>query len=197
MKIESKHPDKFIYIFAWIFSIIMLVFICFGSWINDEKISLSERMMFFIIWGVPINYQFIKIEIFYFRTIEFDENGCTVKFLFLKKKYTWAKLKIKRLEKYEIQYPIPDNSQNKGTRVAVFSPHKFLKPKSLLPVAYFFIPFINPYTYIFINLTGNDNNPVPKGYYEYDENEFMQKMKEWNVEFEERTIKKGWKPPAL
>lgn len=196
MKIESKSQYKYINIFATIFFVTILSVLWFAVIIDGTE-SLADRLIPFFVCLVFGIYIFIKIEMFHFRTIEFDENGCTVKFLFLKKKYTWAKLKIKRLEKYEIQYPIPDNSQNKGTRVAVFSPHKFLKPKSLLPVAYFFIPFINPYTYIFINLTGNDNNPVPKGYYEYDENEFMQKMKEWNVEFEERTIKKGWKPPAL
>ena len=194
MKIESKSPYKYINITAVVFFVIIWPVLWFAVIIKGTESMANRLIPFFVclLFGV---YVFIKFEVFHFRKLEFDENGCTVKFLFLKKKYTWEKLKIKRLEKYESQYSM--YQYGNGTKVAVFSPHRFLKPKSLLPVSFVIIPFVNPFNYIFINLTGNDNNPVPKGYYEYDENEFVQKMKEWNVEFDERTIKKGWKPPAL
>jgi|GEM_PF-2072278 len=194
MTIESKNPNKYINILLWVLFTALLTALFFILK-SKSSINLSEFLIVCGVCLIYVTFLFAKFEMFYFRKIEFDESGCTVKFLFIKKKYTWEKLKIKRIEKYESQYSM--YHYGKGTKAVVFSPTRVLKPKSLLPVAFIILPFSNPFTYIFINLTGKDNAPLSAGYYEYDEDTFMKKMKEWNIEFEERTIKKGWKPPAL
>lgn len=196
MIIESTNKSKYTNLIILIFFLIFMSIFAVLTILEKSNLSIQEILIVTFVGVLLGTFFIIKVQMFHFRKIELDKTGLSIKFLFIKKKYTWEQLKIKRIELYETQ-KIKYTYEDKRTKVVVFSPKRIIKPKSLLPVSYFIFPFANPFSYVFINLTGNDNFPAPRGYYEFDEDIFMDKMKEWGVELDNVVIKKGWKPPAL
>ena len=120
------------------------------------------------------------------RTLIMDEEGCTVKILFIKKKYHWDELKVKRIEKYMHKYGYKSLPYN---GCAVFSKRKIRKPKRMHPADYSML--VHPFSFFYVCF--HSDKPLQKWVsyyppdYEVDEDEFRELMKKWNVELEEET----------
>lgn len=112
------------------------------------------------------------------KTLIMDSEGCTVKLWKISKVYSWNELKIKRIEKF--------TRKNEGwTQGVVFCKHTIFKPKSIHPENYAFLaPFLS---YFFVCFIEEDDEKKTNNAqaYSVNENEFMEKMRLWNVELED------------
>lgn len=120
------------------------------------------------------------------RTLFFDRNGITVKFLIFTKTYTWKELKTKRIENYSDRLRI-NHAYNKA---AVFSPKIIRNPLKLYPINYniFAVLFTNPFKYMFIYFDpyhGQKKFERDMPYtYMVDEAEFKKCMRDWHIDIE-------------
>jgi len=152
----------------------------------SEKSNLTWGII--IIFGVLFFLLWIKAFIYWFRVFVFDEEGCTVKLLFIKKKYFWKDLKCKKIAHYRQQHSrlfVGD-----GLSVAYFSKRKIRKKKSIQPELYNFLSFFGTFSFFFVNFIGEEKNFRAR-LYNYDGEEFMKKMGEWGVELEEENAENG------
>ena len=123
------------------------------------------------------------------RTLIMDEEGCTVCLWFIRKKYLWKNLRVKRIEHY---YNAPGYYYTEGV---VFSIHKIHKPKWMHastysnlvhPFSFFYVYFsIKPYIW-----RGGDREINGGRKYEVDEEMFLEKLKSWNVELEDTRVRR-------
>lgn len=149
----------------------------------DLEISLLVSV--FGIWGIYLLFV-LRFWLESCRTLIMDEEGCTVKFLFIKKKYRWDELKVKRIEKYMHRYGYKSLPYNGS---AVFSKKKIRKPKRMDPADYSML--VHPFSFFYVRF--HSEKPLQKWTvyaspdYEVDEDEFRELMKKWNVELEEET----------
>ena len=115
------------------------------------------------------------------RTFIFNDQGCTVSFLWYKKMYTWDELKMKQYVTYNNCY----ESYSLVTEAAEFSPKKVRIPKWMQ--AYTFSIF-HPLSFVFVYFPPDPRPKDETRYtieYEADKEEFRAKLKEWGVEMEE------------
>ena len=114
------------------------------------------------------------------REITMDEQGCTVRFIFFTRCYTWQELVTCKRERYtRVTYKSPYDE------AVIFSPHRIRKPKWMKPLEYVFIA--PPFSFFFVHFM-----PRNKELYEsrlngfpllccIDSEEFLSKMAEWKV----------------
>lgn len=107
------------------------------------------------------------------KTLIMDEDGCTVCFLCFRKKYLWCELKTKRIERWDVSYSgiVPEK------RRGVFFSKKERSDKSSLRVSSFYVWFA-------IDCKMRYKHHVMPEKYTVDENVFMKKMDEWQVDLE-------------
>lgn len=118
------------------------------------------------------------------KSICFDQNGCTVNFLFYKKTYCWSELKIKSIEKHNMVFGFDVPSE---LTCIIFSKKKYFKPKFISPATYCeLVPFCFDFIYLNLIPQNYDAEKLPTNYsvYPVDEQLFYSKMKEWNIELE-------------
>lgn len=120
------------------------------------------------------------------RTLIMDEEGCTVSFLGFRKKYLWKNLRIKRIERY--YYSNGAYNDYDDSRAIVFSVHRIHKPRWMQAYDYSFL--IHPFSFFFVycpslHSDGKENKKRWYSLYEVNEREFLEQMKNWNVELED------------
>lgn len=113
------------------------------------------------------------------RTLIFDENGCTVKFLWFSKSFKWEELKTKKIVdlKDALGYRQP------YTAGAMFSIRHVRLPGWLALSDY--CVFVHPFEFIFVNFDTEHNYKKwdpPFEFYIVNEDEFMTHMEDWGVE---------------
>ncbi len=134
---------------------------------------------------------FFKAWISIGRTFTMDEEGCTVCFLWYKKKYRWENLYIKRIEHY---YNIPGDQHHYYTDAAVFSVHAIHKPKWWH--AYSYSWHVHPFSFFFVyfplapDIRKKVGKPLGGTIYEVNEEMFLEKLKSWNVELEDTRVRR-------
>ena len=121
------------------------------------------------------------------KTLIMDSEGCTVQILFLQKKYLWKELKVKRIERWDGLGCLPSESLPVERRGIIFSKSQIGKSERPRPEDYaLFRPFFLSYFFVYFSM----NQPlIRRGCtvsekYNVDEEKFMAKMHEWNVELD-------------
>lgn len=118
------------------------------------------------------------------RTVEMNEKGCIIHFLWYRKEYRWEELPVKRVEAYKATY---GRSGMPYTGGVIFSSHKVYKPCKPTfwkhPMDY---NLLHPFSFFFVCFQVD----LPKGVpdpeiYVVDEAVFIEKMRSWNVELED------------
>ena len=108
------------------------------------------------------------------RTLTFDENGCTVSFLFLKKYYSWEELRTKRILNHQDAIGYRD-AYKEGV---IFSSKKVKTPLKQKPPQYSFL--MHPFCFFFVNFTPSNQHSkqvnVMRGLYEVDRNTFLERI---------------------
>ena len=141
---------------------------------NDIEILVGTLVLFTRLW--------IALD----RTLIMDEEGCTVSFLGFKKKYLWKNLSIKRIEHY--YYDVGAYNYYGDSDAIVFSVHRIHKPRWMQAYDYSFL--IHPFSFFFVycpslHSDGKENKKKMVFRYEVNEREFLEQMKNWNVELED------------
>lgn len=162
--------------------LIMLVFIdlfmLFFSYFALQDLLISFTI-FFIVFLIIFN-----IFLASGRTINLNQNGCEIKFLFVKKTYFWNELKVKKIEKHNMifGFDVPPE-----LTCIIFSKKKYFKPRFISPAMFCeLVPFCFDYIYLNLIPENYDMEKLPTNYsvYPVDEKLFYSKMKEWNIELE-------------
>ena len=153
----------------------------FGFDISSIGLPVYLSLLLPIIVLMPV------LSVAYGRTFVLDSQGCTVCFLWLRKKYLWDELLTKRIGAYP-KLMLNSRGECPYRRGATFAPFRFRHSRYISPKLY---SILYPWSFVYINLHIPD--PVicgsvvryPGRYYEADEQEFREKMKQWHVELEE------------
>lgn len=118
------------------------------------------------------------------RTVIMEKEGCTVKFLGIKKTFKWDELKTRKV----INLTDYHGTYTDHTKCAVFSLINIKNPFRLMPLEYssfYLSPNVSAWGHFFVYL---DSNPKEMKFkedtYVVDETEFVRLMKEWNVDVE-------------
>lgn len=169
MTIRSKENNTYI-----IMLIVHLIFFLVGSRFMQGNLIYFWIFAYFLSFYVFFHGWFING-----KTIVMDELGCEVSFLWFKRKYSWAEFKTKRLGLYLINSGLT----RKGV---VFSTKRIGEMNCSHPVSHAgFIPYLGYFYVIFPPEEKNQSLKEVVHYYmipyEVNEEEFMKKMKEWNV----------------
>ena len=111
------------------------------------------------------------------RTLTFDENGCTVSFLFLKKHYSWTELRTKRILNYQNAIGYRDTYEEG----VIFSSKKIKTPLKQKPAQYSFL--LHPFCFFFVNFTPTTPYSkwvnIMRGLYEVDKDTFLEKFSQY------------------
>ena len=115
------------------------------------------------------------------RTITMDAEGCTVSLLKYQRRYLWKDLAIKRVEGPHFGLGLTYHDGG-----AFFSVKPVKKKRTTNPVMY--CAFRHPFTCFFVffvpHRNAADRKNVEMKIYEVDKQEFLNRMKEWNVDIE-------------
>ena len=158
-------------VFIWVFATLSPVFMVLNDW--------HDRLIPFIIAEAILQLCCIRAFYVYGKTIIMDECGCTVKFLFFKKRYSWDELKTKCIESYDQRLMGRNDPYKKGV---VFSSRKNFHTPSLIAIQHYLLTCLNPFHFFVVLFAP----PIQKfttgtGVYEVDEKEFMEKMLQWGI----------------
>lgn len=117
------------------------------------------------------------------RTVEMNEKGCIIHFLWHRKEYRWEELLVKCVEAYKVTY---GRSGMLYTGGVIFSSHKVYKPCKPTfwrhPMDY---NLLHPFSFFFVCFQSDLSKGVSDPeIYVVDEAVFIEKMRSWNVELE-------------
>ena len=117
-----------------------------------------------------------------------SEDGCVVKFLFWKQRYTWDELKTKLIVYNGVSASKEPFRAHQYTKTVVFSKKEKFKIPTFIDIETHYHICLKPWSYFIVNLkTKEQRASWPT--YEIDEELFMSKMAEWGVEFVEAPIR--------
>ena len=139
-------------------------------------------LVIFIILLIYLSCVFDLIDIG--RRIELTKEGCMISFLWIKRRYSWGKYLVKKVEKYsDYSMRAPDTPYDEG---AVFSKVPVKRPKRYRPgeVSSFITPYVFSTVWVCFRNERCKRTMRLTGYFEVDKEEFLQKMEEWGVELE-------------
>jgi len=155
----------------------------------------TQSFLLGTIFLVIVSFVMIPWVIASARTFVMDENGCTVKFLWLKKTYTWRDMKTKQYVTYDACL----ESNSPCNQAAEFSIKQVRIPKSMKAHTYCWL--FHPFSFVFVYFPPRKDYYADRSFsarldrsrcsiiYEADEEEFRSKMNVWGVEMEE--VKRG------
>ena len=155
--------------------------------IDAIKTSSVEDMVatMVILFLIHLVYAFCGFDLINMgRKIELTKVGCTISFLWIKRRYSWGKYLVKKVEKYsDYSMRAPDTPYDEG---AVFSKVPVKRPKRYRPgeVSSFITPYVFSTVWVCFRNERCKRTMRLTGYFEVDKEEFLQKMEEWGVELE-------------
>ena len=138
----------------------------------------------FIIFMTLINIILVRYWISIGRTLIMNEEGCTVKFFWYSRTYSWSELETKQIEDYTHSY----GGRQPYKAGAIFY-HKQTKKPSWLPPDGWSV-FLHPFSFVFVLFNPHVEYKAAVAYpypdaYLVEETEFRKKMAEWNVELKD------------
>ncbi len=122
------------------------------------------------------------------RRFFIDKSGCTVYFWKFKKKYTWQQLKTKRIERYNCPSMLRGGPSPPYLTEVILFPRTIHKPLFIRPSLY---SMLHPFSCIYFNFALKEEGFEYSRYYEVEEETFLQRMKEWGVDLEEKRQRDG------
>ena len=155
--------------------------------IDAIKTSSVEDMVatMVILFLIHLVYAFCGFDLINMgRKIELTKVGCTISFLWIKRRYSWGEYLVKKVEKYsDYSMRAPDTPYDEG---AVFSKVPIKRPKRYRPgeVSSFITPCVFSTVWVCFRNERCKRTMRLTGYFEVDKEEFLQKMEEWGVELE-------------
>ena len=159
--------------FSFIVAFLFLCIVAFFFMLT----SIGNSVLFPCIAAAVLLFMVFRFWVAVGRTLTFDDNGCTVSFLFLKKHYTWETLRTKCVVNYQnaIGYRDP---YNQGV---IFSSKKVRLPLKQKPSQYSFL--LHPFCFFFVNFTPatpySIRVSVMRGLYEVDKDPFLEKFSQY------------------
>ncbi len=144
----------------------------------------SHNMLVVCAMCVPALFLAVNAWVAGGRTLIMNEKGCTIQFFGVRRFYAWSELQTKKIEDYAFAI----GSRQPYKKGAVFFKKKCHKPKWLKPFDY--CMFFHPFRFFFVYFNPHIVNP--KWTYAYfeeyvvDEESFLKKMEEWQVELTKR-----------
>ena len=180
------NPDKKSILYLTIlFSLFSICFIIIGLYYSNKRN---------LWWGILVLCVFFAICEFkallvYGMTLTMDENGCTLDFLWIRKKYLWSDLKTIRVEDLrEALYATPDSSGYE--KCIVFSTKARIKPfiYATPHFRYDFLFRIHFKTFVvyFVKYDKEGKRCHSDALWACEEEEMLTKLKEWGIEPEFR-----------
>ena len=144
---------------------------------GEEPIPLLLFMEIYFLWAI------VQTGFVYCRTFVLDKDGCTVKFLGYQKTYKWSELQTKRVVDFKRSFGEPPYKA-----CVILSPKKRKNRRLKLTS---FALYFHPFSIMFIFFDPHEKREwsCPE-MYSVDEEAFMQKMAEWNVEIRDKRHKR-------
>ena len=140
-------------------------------------LSAGNDVLFPCIVALFLSYIVLRFWISVGRTLTFDENGCTVSFLFLKKHYTWEALRTKCVA----NFPNAIGYRDPYVQGVIFSSKKVKIPLKQKPSQYSFL--LHPFCFFFVNFTPTIPYSkwvnVMRGLYEVDKDTFLERFSQY------------------
>ena len=169
MIIKSSKKLLYVYLVSWfLLSLVPFMFLLsFGDW---PQVAATVAVL--------LHFIMARDMLISFRTIEMDENGCTVSLLFFKKRYLWNELKTKHMEDYRDR--LIKGNPSGIYRGVVFSKKKNFRVPRIMHISVYWLICINPFNF-FVVFFKPPEGFFSGGFYEVDEDVFMSKMEEYGV----------------
>ena len=152
------------------------LFLCIGAFFCI-LVSMGNNFLFPYIVIALLLFITFRFWVAVGRTLAFDNNGCTVSFIFLKKHYSWEALQTKSVVNYQnaIGYRDP------YVQGVIFSSKKVKIPLKQKPSQYSFL--LHPFCFFFVNFTPTAPYSkwvnVMRGLYEVDKDTFLEKFSQY------------------
>ena len=156
---------------------IAIAFICLCAF--DAALLITSKggdlpfviMMTILILGIVLRYAATVGKV-----VTLDSEGCTISFLFYRKKYLWNEFTVKRMENFEGAY----SYKWKPGVGAVFSIRSLRRPKRMGPSE--FCMLTSPLSSFFVCFSiGDARYPNP---YTVDETTFLDTLSRWGIELD-------------
>ena len=176
MSIKCSKSALIYLAFAWIIVIIFPLILI----IDSHNSNSQEFIALIIVVTIILQIIILRACLIIFKKIDINKNGCSVKFLFFKKTYTWDMLKTKSIEHYGQRLFGRINSYEKG---CVFSVKKNFHTPEIMGISSYLFSCINPFRFFVVLFSSKDSKG--SGLFEVDEQLFMEKMNEWGIELQE------------
>lgn len=192
MVIKSSKDYKFITIISLCLLLpIIAIFYYEATSVNGWNPDRFELKVLTYIVFVMVLICVLIITKFYMvfcRTIIMDAEGVTIEILWMNRSYKWDELKTKRIEYYDECLGVERDYYKEGV---VFSTNRIGDFKKFKPSLFsLFLPTLsNFFVYFDPKIKFGKWDMVLPDVYMVDKEDFMNKMKEWNVSLTE--IKKG------
>lgn len=139
----------------------------------------------FTILVIVLSYMLIAQWFCTERTIILDNEGCTVSFLFLHRRFSWDEIQYRRY--VDMKYATGSKPINdKGVE---FSTRPINRPKRLMcyDFSLLFCPFSFHYFFVYFPpvLSNRKSNDLLPNYYTVEESEFRNNMEQWDIHLTE------------
>ena len=170
MKIRPSKGVLICLIILWIIGALIFPLLLYVS---------SAPIGFIIALSALLNLYMLRCAYTFLRTIEIDRSGCTVRFLFFRRHYTWSELRTKRIEDYRHRLFGRGDVYEKGV---VFSTRENFHTPEMISILAHLSACINPFCFFVVLFKPSAKNGLKV--YEVDEQEFMSIMKEYGVDLD-------------
>ena len=158
------------------FSLVLFTWIWLISY--NRIVMSPQRWLCLGVANIPVLFylfQWIQIS----KTIVMSSEGCVVKLWKINKKYSWDEFKIKRIERFT-------RYRDGWTEGVVFCKHFIFKTKMKHPENHAWIaPYFSYIFVCFVEENNNEKKTTREQSYPVNKDEFMEKMRLWNVELED------------
>ena len=179
-----KPDKKSILYLSILFSLFSICFIIIG-WYYSNKSDLWWLSLVLCVFFAICEFKALLV---YGTTLTMDANGCTLEFLWIRKKHLWSDLKTIRVEDLRAAiYATPDSSGYE--KCIVFSTKTRIKP-FIYATPHFrydlFGTHFKTFVVYFVKYNKEGKRNDSGALWACDEEEMLAKLKEWGVEPEFR-----------
>ena len=151
-----------------------------SDWMTKSALTIGLLAMLFL------NYILFVYIVDLGRKVELSKEGCTVSFLFIKRRYAWEEYRIKKVEEY---YGGPTWERKTPYKEGViFSKVSVKRPSKYRPEKPYLHSFHEAFFTVWICFQNEMSVKKMFGYqplYDVDRNMLFRKMEEWGIELEQ------------
>ena len=163
-------PNKFsIAISLFIFGIGLA---CLVSFCIATKLYMLSSVLAILLIIITLRCDFGEL-----RTLELNQHGCKIKFLFYKQFFEWKELKTIRMQKFSLEL---HGGGVMGMKGIVFSTTENFRVSETLPILTYLDFCLNPFCFFIVLFKPQKKNDT--SFYEVEEEPFMKLLEEYGVE---------------